>query len=300
VESPAINLDDVHKSYGIVRAVQGLSLSVPARSVYGFLGPNGAGKTTTIRLILGLQSLDRGTVSLFGQPMTAERIALLRRTGSLVDAPSLYSNLTGHENLEVHRRILGLPKQSIYEALEAVDLLSVANRVAKNYSQGMRQRLGLALALLGNPNLLVLDEPTNGLDPAGIHEVRTLVRNLPKTRGVTVFLSSHLLSEVEQVATHVAILSQGKMQFEGTLEDLRRRTQSIVVLEVDQPERAQVLLSQSGRSVRREGQRLLVESSAGSSPAELNAMLVEARVAVSHLALQRATLEDVFLELTHV
>src|SRR6266481_3252192 len=195
METP-IRVDQVWKSYGATEAVCGLSLSVPPQSVYGFLGPNGAGKSTTIRMVLGLQRPNRGTISLFGRPLKGERVALLRRIGSLVESPSLYLHLTGRENLEVHRRLLGLSKCAIDEALETVDLISVAGRLVRNFSSGMKQRLGLAQALLGNPELLLLDEPTNGLDPAGIHEVRTLVRDLPKRRGVTVFLSSHLLAEV--------------------------------------------------------------------------------------------------------
>src|SRR2546426_978744 len=219
-----VRVKEVWKTFGSTRAVRGLRLSVPAQSVYGFLGPNGAGKSTTIRMMLGLQRPDRGTVSLFGRPLVAERIAALRRIGSMVESPSLYLHLTGRENLEVHRRILGVSKHFIDEALETVDLISVAGRLVRNYSSGMKQRLGLAQALLGNPDLLLLDEPTNGLDPAGIHEVRTLVRDLPKRRGMTVFLSSHLLAEVEQVATHFAIISQGQLKFEGTPEELRRRS----------------------------------------------------------------------------
>lgn len=191
-----VRVEEVWKKYGSTAAVRGLSLSVPGQSVYGFLGPNGAGKSTTIRLVLGLQRPDRGAISLFARPLAAERIALLRRIGSLVESPSLYLHLTGRENLEVHRRLLGISKRAIDEALESVDLVPAASRLVRNYSSGMKQRLGLAQALLGNPELLLLDEPTNGLDPAGIHQVRTPVRDLPKRCAVTVFLSSHLLAEV--------------------------------------------------------------------------------------------------------
>ena len=297
METP-IQVKDVWKSYGTTAAVCGLNLSVPPQSVYGFLGPNGAGKSTTIRIVLGLQRPDRGTISLFGRPLAEERMALLRRTGSLVESPSLYMHLTGRENLEVHRRLLGLPKSCIDEALGTVDLISVGNRLVRHYSSGMKQRLGLAQALLGNPELLLLDEPTNGLDPAGIQEVRTLVRDLPRRRGVTVFLSSHLLAEVEQVATHLAIISQGKLKFEGTREELRMRSQQTIVVEVDQPERAHALLTGLGRTVRREGGRLLIAPDSGFGPAQINAALVQAGVGVSHLVTQHLTLEDLFLELT--
>jgi ABC-type multidrug transport system ATPase subunit len=296
----AIEIQDVWKTYGEVTAVRGLSLDVPERSVYGFLGPNGAGKTTTIRMILGLQRPDRGDVTLFGQSLSENRLELLRRIGSLVETPSLYPHLSGRENLEVHRRLLSVPLRAIDEALETVDLVSAAHRLVRTYSHGMRQRLGIACALLGNPELLVLDEPTNGLDPNGIHEIRALIRSLPKTRGITVFLSSHLLSEVDQVATHFAILSQGELQFQGTKQDLRKRTQPVLVIEVDRPDEARLVLAKAGYSTRREEQRILLEPSSELNPATINAILIQARLAVSHLAMQNATLEDVYLELTNI
>jgi len=157
-----VRVAEVWKSYGTTAAVRGLSLNVPSQSVYGFLGPNGAGKSTTMRMMLGLQHPDRGAVSLFGRPLMNNRTALLRRIGSLIESPSIYSHLTGQENLEVHRRLLGIHRRAIDDALDTVDLLPVAARLVRDYSSGMKQRLGLAQALLGNPELLVLDEPTNG------------------------------------------------------------------------------------------------------------------------------------------
>lgn len=210
-----IEVQDVWKTYGTTAVVCGLNLSVPPLSVYGFLGPSGAGKSTTIRMLLGLQRPNRGAISLFGRPLAGDRIASLGRIGSLVESPSLYTHLTGRENLEVHRRLLGLPKGCIEEAMDSVELIAVGDRLVRNYSSGMKQRLGLAQALLGKPELLLLDEPTNELDPAGIREVRMLVRDLPQRCGVTVFLSSHLLSEVEQIATHLAIIAEGRLMFEG-------------------------------------------------------------------------------------
>jgi ABC-type multidrug transport system ATPase subunit len=293
-----IRVEDVWKSYGTTTAVCGLNLSVPRRSVYAFLGPNGAGKSTTIRMALGLQRPDRGTISLFGRPLQDERIALLSRIGSLVESPSLYLHLTGRENLEVHRRYLGISKRCIEDALATVDLTSVGDRLVRHYSSGMKQRLGVAQALLGDPELLVLDEPTNGLDPAGIHEVRTLIQSLPERRGVTVFLSSHLLAEVEQVATHLAIISEGRLMFEGTREDLRRRSQQMIVAEVDQPERAQALLSRICGPVAREGKTLRIAADGDCEPARINSILVNHGIAVSRLTVQHPTLEDFFLELT--
>jgi lantibiotic transport system ATP-binding protein len=297
MEAP-VRIEEAWKTYESTTAVRELTLSVPSQSVYGFLGPNGAGKSTTIRMILGLQQPSRGRIALFGRPLESERVALLRRVGSLVESPSLYLHLTGRENLEVHRRLLGLPKSAIDEALDTVGLTSVSDRLARNYSTGMKQRLGMAQALLGNPELLLLDEPTNGLDPAGIHELRTLIVELPKRRGVTVFLSSHLLSEVEQVATHLAIISQGRLKFEGTPDQLRMRNKQVIVLEVDQPHRAESLLAQIGRRVTRDGQRMLIATEDQYGPAQINSVLVQGGVAVSYLATQHLTLEDVFLELT--
>ena len=295
---PPIRVEEIWKSFGDITAVRGLSLTVPPQSVYGFLGPNGAGKSTTIRMMLGLQRPDRGRVSLFGQPLKEARIAALRRVGSMVESPAPYPHLTGRENLEIHRRLLNLPKSSIDEALGTVDLLPAGDRLARNYSSGMKQRLGLAQALLGGPEVLLLDEPTNGLDPAGIHEVRALVRDLPKRRGMTVFLSSHLLAEVEQTATDLAIISQGELKFEGTPEQLRARSKRTIVIEVDRPERAHSLLTGIDIGVTREGNRLSIEPSGERDAARLNSILVQAGLAVSHLATHSSSLEDAFLQLT--
>jgi ABC-2 type transport system ATP-binding protein len=297
METP-VAVNEVWKTYGTTPAVRGLTLNVPAQSVYGFLGPNGAGKSTTIRMVLGLQRPTQGTILLFGRPLADERIALLRRIGSLVESPSLYLHLTGRENLEVHRRLLGIPRSCIDEALATVDLISSAHRLVRHYSTGMKQRLGLAQALLGGPELLLLDEPTNGLDPAGIHEIRTLVRDLPRRCGVTVFLSSHLLSEVEQVATHLAIISQGRLMFEGTREQLQKLSKPVIVVEVDQPDQAHALLLGAGCAVTREGRIMRIAADGDWEPGRINAMLVRAGITVSQLVMQHATLEDFFLELT--
>jgi ABC-2 type transport system ATP-binding protein len=224
-------------------------------------------------------------------------MAVLKRIGSLVESPSLYRHLTGRENLEVHRRLLGLPKSSIDEALKTVDLLGVSDRLVRKYSSGMMQRLGLAQALLGNPELLILDEPTNGLDPAGIHEVRSLIRELPKRLGVTVFLSSHLLAEVEQVATHLAVIARGRLMFEGTQSSLQAHSGRVILVEVDDRERAHALLNGAGCITACDGNQIRISGGRFHS-AEINSMLVQAGIAVSQCVIQRPTLEDFFLELT--
>ncbi len=288
------------RRFGRLTAVDDLCLNVPRGSVYGFLGPNGAGKTTTIRLLLGLIRPHGGQVQLFGQPLGAKRRALLRKVGALVESPSIYPNLTGRENLEVTRRLVGGTEAQIGAALHVVRLEDAAGRRVRGYSNGMKQRLGLALALLSTPELLILDEPTNGLDPAGIQEMRDLIARLPGEYGATVFLSSHLLAEVEQVATHIGIIQEGRLRFEGTLDDLHAQMEEHVVLWVDHPERAVGVLRGSGWTVRRNGgHRLTVAANGRSDAAMINAQLVCQGINVYHLGLEQPSLEDIFLTLTN-
>ncbi len=223
------------RSFKDTRAVDGLSLQVPAGSVYGFLGPNGAGKTTTIRMLLGLIRPDGGEIRLFNRRLRDDTMGVLRRVGSLVESPSLYPHLNGRENLEVLRRMTGGSRSEIDRVLKVVNLENAANRLVRNYSLGMRQRLGLAVALFGQPELLILDEPTNGLDPAGIHEMRELICRLP-AEGLTVFLSSHLLSEVEQMVTQIGIVQSGRLIFQGKPDELKTRTRNQVFVATDRLE----------------------------------------------------------------
>lgn len=217
-----IETNRLTKSYGGFTAVSELSMHVPKGTVYGFLGPNGAGKSTTMKLLLGLTRPTSGSFTILGMQYPGDRMAILKKAGSMIEAPAFYGNLTGAENLDIIRRILGLPKSAVADALALVGLTPYGDRLAKWYSLGMKQRLGLAGALLGEPPLLLLDEPTNGLDPAGIHEIRTLIRTLPQMYGCTVLVSSHLLSEMEMMADRVGILNHGRLLFEGTLDSLRQ------------------------------------------------------------------------------
>jgi ABC-2 type transport system ATP-binding protein len=288
------------RRFGQFTAVDRLDLQVPRNCVYGFLGPNGAGKTTTIRLLLGLIRPDAGEVQLFGEPLNRNRLGTLRRVGALVESPSLYPNLTGRENLELTRRLTGGDRAQIDEALDTVRLRDAADRRVRGYSNGMRQRLGLALALLNGPDLLILDEPTNGLDPSGIQEMRELLSRLPAESDVTVFLSSHLLAEVEQVATHIGIIQEGRLRFQGTQEELHAEMEEQVVLGVDQPERAKLLLEQAGWTAHGNGgQRVTVAANGRSDTAMINSRLVQEGVNVFHLSLEQPTLEDIFMALTN-
>lgn len=216
-----IETKQLTKTYSEFTAVNSLNLHIPKGTVYGFLGPNGAGKSTTMKMFLGLTKPTSGTFSIDGKKYPENRIEILKSVGSFIEAPAFYGNLSGEENLDIVRRILGLPKSAVDEALDIVGLTQFKNRLAKKYSLGMKQRLGLASALIGKPPILILDEPTNGLDPVGIHEIRSLIRSLPQMFDCTVLVSSHLLSEIELMADNVGILNHGRLLFEGTLDELK-------------------------------------------------------------------------------
>ncbi len=216
-----IETKNLKKTYGDFTAVEGINLHIKKGSVYGFLGPNGAGKSTTMKMFLGLTKPTEGTFVIDGKKYPKNRMEILKEVGSFIEAPAFYGNLTGEENLDIVRKILGLPKYSVEEALDLVGLTQYKGRLARKYSLGMKQRLGRASALIGKPPILILDEPTNGLDPVGIHEIRTLIRSLPKKFNCTVLVSSHLLSEIELMAEDIGILNHGRLLFEGTLEELK-------------------------------------------------------------------------------
>jgi len=295
----AIETCGLTRRFGAQLAVDDLNLLAPEGGVYGFLGPNGAGKTTTIRMLLGLIRPDAGEVRLFGAPLAAGRLSLMRMAGALVETPSLYPHLTGRENLEVTRRMLGAPRGLIDDALGVVKLAQDADRRVREYSTGMRQRLGLALALLNKPRLLVLDEPTNGLDPAGIHEMRDLIRRLPAEFGATVFLSSHLLGEVEQIAGHIGIIHQGRLLFQGNLAELQAQRREHLVVGVKQSELAMRCLAAAGWVTQKRDDGLLtVSATTPDAAARVNSLLVNQRLEVFHIALAQVSLEDIFLTLT--
>ncbi len=296
----AIETIGLTRHFANVRAVEGLSLQVPRGSVYAFLGPNGAGKTTTIRMLLGLTRPSFGKISVLGEPFNrSTRLGVLRQIGAMVEAPSLYPHLSGCENLRVTQELLSVDQSRIMQVLEIVRLENEAHRLVNTYSQGMRQRLGIALALLAEPDILILDEPTNGLDPAGMLEMRELIRGLPAERGVTIFLSSHLLGEVEQVATHVGIIGQGHLLFQGTLSSLQSCRRTRVVFEVDQPSVADELLRKAGWIVDCVNElSLTVRLTERVAVARATAVLITSGVSVYQVRTERRSLEDLFLDLT--
>ena len=298
---PAIHIENLHKRFGRrrkrVEAVKNLNLEVVAGQVFGFLGPNGAGKTTTIRMLLDLIRPDNGDVRLFGKHIRHER-AVLRRVGAMVEGAAFYNFLTGRRNLEVLALTsnLDLPQSRFDEVLVLVDMQAYAQRRVKGYSTGMKQRLGLAAAILTDPDLLILDEPVNGLDPRGINEMRNLIRRLADEGGKTVFLSSHQLGEVEQVCDRVAIINQGELIREGSVIDLvsERAQYSIRATPLD---RARAVIEQHWAVATRADPVLLVDAADGDIPTIVQ-KLVENQVQVFEVSPHRLTLEEFYLSVT--
>ncbi|TBL79968.1 ABC transporter ATP-binding protein [Paenibacillus thalictri] len=285
------------KHYRSRIAVDKVNLEIGRGDIYGFLGPNGAGKTTTIRMLLGLIKPTKGSISIFGKDLQKEKLAILRKVGSLVEYPSYYGHLTAYENLEAIRCILGVPKSRIDEVLGIVRLSKEAKRPVKGYSLGMKQRLGIAAALLGNPELLVLDEPTNGLDPSGILEIRELIKEMPKQHGITVMVSSHLLSEVEQMATKVGVIRDGALVFQAPIETLRQRSNSKIRLIVSSPDNAlQTVLSMGCRAELRDAE-LLLDHVSDDIVSDVVEQLVYARHAIYRVEEVKKSLEDIFIEM---
>lgn len=296
----AIATFGLSKRFGDLMAVEDLSLSVEPGTLYGFLGPNGAGKSTTIRMLLGLVFPTAGRIELLGQAVGDQ----LRRVGALIEEPAFWGYLSGRRNLEYHARVSG-PAQDrrdrlgrIEEMLELVGLGEAADKKVKAYSHGMRQRLGIARALLGTPELLVLDEPTTGLDPAGMREVRQLLRSLAD-RGITVFVSSHLLGEVEAMCDRVGVLALGRLVAEGPPTALRP-SGDLLRVTIDDPVRArEALAGLDHLEVESIGaDELLLRLARPVTPAQVTSTLVRAGLAVSAVIPERERLEDVFLALT--
>lgn len=286
------------KQYGGHMAVDHVELHVPQGCVYGFIGPNGAGKSTTMKMLLGLIHPTAGRVRLLGQELTEQsRLTLLRQTGSLIESPAGYLHLTAQENLGIVADLKGVSHRDITRVLDIVHLTQDKNRRVGQYSLGMKQRLGIAMALLGAPKLLILDEPTNGLDPAGIQEMRALIKDMPAATGATVLISSHLLGEMEQMVEQVGIIDRGHMLFEGPLTELQRHSRGSVTLRLLDPAKAAPVLRANGLTVH--------DSCVVTLPPlrdELLAGLVQKLAAggagVVELTPHTKTLEEIFLSLT--
>ena len=287
------------KQYGQAMRVKQLNLSVPEGAVYGFLGPNGAGKSTTLKMVLGLAKPTAGEITVFGKHVNPHnRIAILKQVGSLIESPSYYGHLTGEENLRIVQTLRGAPERDIKEVLSIVRLDGQKGKQVAHYSLGMKQRLGLAAALLGFPKLLILDEPTNGLDPAGIQEMRELICSLPGQFGMTVLVSSHLLSEIDQMADHVGIIREGELVFQDTLETLHRHSRHNLALRTGDNEGALKLLRQGRVPCAQEEDYILLPRLDDPDAAKLIRYLIGHGVDVLRLEERQKSLEDIFLELT--
>ena len=294
-----IETDDLCKRYGAALRVSHLNLRVPEGSVYGFLGPNGTGKSTTLKMLLGLVRPTSGSIRVLGKSMDgAKRLEVLRQVGSLIESPSYYGHLTGEENLRIVQTLRDVPEKDIREVLEIVRLEGQRDKKVAHYSLGMKQRLGLAAALLGYPKLLILDEPTNGLDPAGIQEMRELIRSLPERFGMTVVVSSHMLSEIDQMADHVAIIREGELVFQDSLSALHSRSRHHLALRTTNNPVARLLMAEKEISCHEEEGYLILPILSDEDAARLSGFLAEHRLGVVRLEERQKSLEDIFLELT--
>jgi ABC-type multidrug transport system ATPase subunit len=286
-------------TFGDQTVVKSLSLQVPEGSIYGFLGPNGAGKTTTIKLLLNLLQTQHGSIHIFDQELKSNRIKILSQIGSLIEQPAIYLHLTGRENLLNRALLLQIPVKRVEEMLDLVHLKDAANKKAGQYSLGMKQRLGIALAMLPDPKLLILDEPTNGLDPNGIIEVRELLIKLTTQHQKTVFISSHLLSEIEKMATHVGIINFGELLFQGSIDELQALSQPLVQIETNKTVDAANFLKRNNITVAEvNDHNLFIPYTSKDEMGQINALLNQNGFTIYSINKQQKDLEKLFLAIT--
>jgi lantibiotic transport system ATP-binding protein len=276
-----------------------INLQVPEGSIYGFLGPNGAGKTTTLRLVLGLLKKQQGEISIFGKPFEDNRINILKKVGSLIETPSIYGQLTALENLQLLQKIYQCPKSRMLDVLKLVDLSNTGNKKAGQFSLGMKQRLSIAIALLNEPSLLILDEPTNGLDPNGIIEIRELLKRLNHEKGISIIISSHLLSEIEKLVTHIGIINKGKMMFQGALSELvnKQAISSYTVIETNNESKTLEILRAQQLIPRVDNGKIILPVMEKRVLAKLNQQMVSQDIAVYEMSTIKKDLESIFIDL---
>jgi ABC-2 type transport system ATP-binding protein len=278
-----------------------INLQVPQASIYGFLGPNGAGKTTTLKLVLGLLKKQQGSIEIFDKPMEQHRLEILQKTGSLIESPSLYGHLTAMENLQVMQKVFQCPKSRMAEVLQLVGLISTGNKKVQQFSLGMKQRLSIALALLHQPSLLILDEPTNGLDPNGIIEMRELLKKLNQLQGVTIIISSHLLAEIEKLVTHVGVIHKGNLLFQGTLQELEQRQQqgSYTVMATNNEVAALRLIRNMNFEVTTQKGKIILPVMTNEQLAAINTQLVSSGLSVYEITSVKNDLETIFINMVN-
>jgi ABC-2 type transport system ATP-binding protein len=280
--------------------LKNIQLQVPEGSIYGFLGPNGAGKTTTLKLILGLLKKQEGSISIFNKPFEKHRIEILKKVGSLIESPSLYTHLTAKENLKIWQKVYQCPMSRIDEVLEIVGLSETGKKKAGKFSLGMKQRLSIAIALLHSPTLLILDEPTNGLDPNGILEIRELLTKINRENGITIIISSHLLAEIEKIVTHVGIINKGEILFQGTLTELHEQQTktSSIIFETNDSEKTSKILQSKGLVVSVKNELVMIPFIDREVIAEIVSELVHAKIEVYQVSTLKNDLESIFIDLT--
>lgn len=296
-----IEVKNVSKNYGPVSAVKDISFTVEKGHIYGFLGPNGAGKSTTMKMLLGLVKPSAGSIFILNKPVVEEnRLEILKNTGSLIESPSYYGHLSARENLQIICILKNVPESGIDDVLRVVHLEKQQDKKVKNYSLGMKQRLGLAAALLGHPRLLLLDEPTNGLDPAGIQEMRELICSLPGKYGMTILVSSHLLTEIDQMATHVGIIDRGSLIFQDDLASLHHHSRARIRLRTTDDGLAFRILKKSRLPVAagKNGSGLCLHSTEDSLVLQCGQLLMEKSIGILRLEEIQMSLEEIFLNLT--
>ena len=289
----------VHSFTPDENVLDNVDLVVDESSIYGFLGPNGAGKTTTLRLILGLLKRQNGSITIFDKDLGRHRIEVLGKIGSTIESPSIYSHLTARENLLVLQKIYRAPVSRIEEVLRLVGLDDTGKKRAGQFSLGMKQRLAIAIALLPDPKLLILDEPTNGLDPNGIIEIRELLRSINAERGITILVSSHLLSEIDRLVSHVGIINKGRMMFQGTLDELKEQQQRSmhVSLETSDVERTRAFLGTANIDASFSEGKFLLPAMHKSAVGDLNRDLIAKGIDVYEIALVKSDLERIFMDM---
>ncbi|MNO68720.1 Daunorubicin/doxorubicin resistance ATP-binding protein DrrA [compost metagenome] len=293
-----VSTSKLSKKYGDTYRVKDVDLFVKKGDIYGFLGPNGAGKSTTLKMLLGLVKPTSGTFKIFDQEFESNRSSILKEVGSLIESPSYYGHLSGIENMRVMQRLREVPDKNVAEALRIVRLENQKDKKVSHYSLGMKQRLGIAMALLAFPKLLILDEPTNGLDPAGISEIRELIQTLPRRYGITVLISSHLLSEIEQIATSVGIINNGKMLFQGEMDELKMKSKSTIAIKTDNNRLAKDILVRRGIVNTQEGDFLMLRDIIDRQVVQINKELTNHDIGVLRIEEHKKSLENIFLSLT--
>jgi len=298
VQQLLIHTEQLCFSFGPFRVLNKISLAVPQGSIYGFLGPNGAGKTTTIKILLGLLQTVEGKVFLFDHDIARDPLPILARTGNTVETPTVYQHLSGRENVDIIRILRNLPREKTREVLQQVGLWDDSHRIAGTYSNGMKQRLSLAVALLGNPDLLILDEPMNGLDPSGIIEIREFLKKINEQSGTTILLSSHILGEIEKLATHIGIIDNGILKFQGAMGELHGKIQEskTVYISTSNNIEAMSIISARNSQVTINGKSLVITVTQDSQIAEAVRLLVGKGIDVYQVQHHRSDLEELFLQ----